>query len=281
MSNAPGELYVVATPIGNRDDITLRAIEVLRRVDLIIAEDTRHSGRLLEHLGIQRPMISLHEHNEIEATQRVVERLCSGQSLALISDAGTPLISDPGFPLIRRCREQGIRVVPVPGPSALLAALSVSGLPTDRFRFEGFLPRRQQARLAQLQTLRRETVTLVFYESSHRIDEMLHDLVTVFGPAREAVLTRELTKVHETIRLARLDDLLHWVESDENQRRGEFVVLVAGAEAGADTQPLDVDRLLSILLEELPLKQAAALAARISGDKKNALYRRALTLSER
>ncbi len=281
MSNAPGELYVVATPIGNRDDITLRAIEVLRRVDLIVAEDTRHSGRLLEHLGIQRPMISLHEHNEIEATQRVIERLCSGQSLALISDAGTPLISDPGFPLIRRCREQGIRVVPVPGPSALLAALSVSGLPTDRFRFEGFLPRRQQARLAQLQTLRRETVTLVFYESSHRIDEMLRDLATVFGPAREAVLTRELTKVHETIRLARLDDLLHWVEDDENQRRGEFVVLVAGAEAGADTQPLDVDRLLNILLEELPLKQAAALAARISGDKKNALYRRALTLSER
>jgi len=281
VSNAPGELYVVATPIGNRDDITLRAIEVLRRVDLIVAEDTRHSGRLLEHLGIQRPMISLHEHNEIEATQRVIERLCSGQSLALISDAGTPLISDPGFPLIRRCREQGIRVVPVPGPSALLAALSVSGLPTDRFRFEGFLPRRQQARLAQLQTLRRETVTLVFYESSHRIDEMLRDLATVFGPAREAVLTRELTKVHETIRLARLDDLLHWVEDDENQRRGEFVVLVAGAEAGADTQPLDVDRLLNILLEELPLKQAAALAARISGDKKNALYRRALTLSER
>lgn len=279
VSNGAGRLYVVATPIGNRDDITLRAIEVLRQVDRIVAEDTRHSGRLLEHLGIRRPMMSLHEHNEDDAAQRVIEQLQAGQSLALISDAGTPLISDPGFPLIRACREQGIAVVPVPGASALIAALSVSGLPTDRFRFEGFLPRRQQARLGHLQSLRRETATLIFYESSHRVVEMLHDLVQVFGAQRLAVLARELTKLHETIRAAPLGELLDWVEADENQRRGEFVVLLGGAPADAGSATSEVDELLRILLAELPLRQAAGLAARITGEKKNQLYRRALELS--
>jgi len=278
VSNAAGKLYVVATPIGNRDDITLRAIEVLRGVDRIVAEDTRHSRRLLDHLGVQRPMMSLHEHNEGEAAQRVIGLLRAGECLALISDAGTPLISDPGFPLIRACREQEIEVVPVPGPSALIAALSVSGLPTDRFRFEGFLARRRAARLAQLQDLVRESATLVFYESSHRIGEMLQDLVAVFGRARRSVLARELTKIHETVRAAPLGELLEWVEGDENQRKGEFVVLLAGAEAGGEGPSLDVDRLLRILLDELPLRQAAALAARISGENRNALYRRALEL---
>lgn len=275
-----GRLYVVATPIGNRDDITLRAIDVLRGVDLIVAEDTRHSRRLLDHLGINRPMMSLHEHNEDEAARRVIGRLRAGESLALISDAGTPLISDPGFPLIRACREQDITVVPIPGPSALLAALSVSGLPTDRFRFEGFLPRRQQARLTQLQGLRNETATLVFYESSHRISETLPDLQRVFGEQRAAVLARELTKLHETVHSAPLGELVAWVEADENQRKGEFVVLIAGAGAGAaaDGPALDVDRLLRTLLEELPLKQAAGLAARITGGKRNLMYQRALEL---
>jgi 16S rRNA (cytidine1402-2'-O)-methyltransferase len=275
-----GRLYIVATPIGNLDDITLRAIEVLRQVDRIVAEDTRHSRHLLGHLGIQRPMMSLHEHNEAEAAQRVIRYIERGESLALISDAGTPLISDPGFALVRTCRERGIQVVPVPGVSALLAALSVSGLATDRFRFEGFLPRRQQARTARLDALRGEAVTLVFYESAHRITATLHDMATVFGADRRAVMARELTKLHETVVAMPLGDLLSRVETDANQRKGEFVLLVEGAESARDGHDVDIDRLLRVLLEELPLKQAAALAARITGCKKNTLYRRALELTE-
>ena len=281
MSNTAGRLYIVATPIGNLDDITLRAIEVLRSVDRVVAEDTRHSGRLLMHLAIDRPMLSLHEHNEAEAAQRVIAHLSAGESLALVSDAGTPLISDPGYGLVRLCREQGIEVVAVPGPSALVAALSVAGLPTDRFRFEGFLPRRQQARVAHLESLRIETVTLVFYESSHRILDALQDMVDVFGASRRAVLGRELTKLHETVLSAALGELLDRVRTDENQRKGEFVILLAGADAEADAASMDTDALLSALLEELPLRQAASLAARISGKKKNLLYRRALELEGR
>lgn len=282
MSNAAGRLYIVATPIGNRDDITLRAIEVLRSVDRILAEDTRHSRRLLDHIGVNRPLIAVHEHNELQAVERLVGWLLAGESLALISDAGTPLISDPGFPLVRACRAHGIGVVPVPGASALLAALSVSGLPTDRFRFEGFLPRRQQARLTALQSLTHETVTLVFYESSHRVLETLHDMLSVFGGGREAVLARELTKLHETVLSGALGDLVAQVEADENQRRGEFVLLVAGVAEGdaADTRP-EADALLRILLDDLPVKQAAGLAARITGQKKNLLYQRALELAGR
>jgi 16S rRNA (cytidine1402-2'-O)-methyltransferase len=233
------------------------------------------------HLAIDRPMLSLHEHNEAEAAQRVITHLTAGESLALVSDAGTPLISDPGYGLVRRCREQGIEVVAVPGPSALIAALSVSGLPTDRFRFEGFLPRRQQARLAHLQSLLNETVTLVFYESSHRILDALQDMSDVFGTSRHAVVGRELTKLHETVLSAPLGDLLARVRADENQRKGEFVVLLAGADAAVDASSMDTDALLSVLLEELPLRQAANLAARISGKKKNLLYRRALELDGR
>lgn len=281
MSNPVGRLYIVATPIGNRDDITARAVEILRAVDRIVAEDTRHSGRLLAHLGVDRPLMSLHEHNESEAALRVIDHLRAGEALALISDAGTPLISDPGFSLVRDCRQLGVRVEPIPGPSALVAALSISGLPTDRFRFEGFLPRRQKARLTHLESLRRETVTIVFYESSHRILDTLHDLLTVFGPDRPAVLARELTKLHETVRSAPLAELLDWVQADENQRRGEFVVMLAGADAETQMSSAKIDSLLRILLDELPLKQVAHVAARISGEKKNRLYRRALELSGR
>ena len=281
MSNAAGRLYVVATPIGNRDDITLRAIGVLRDVDRVVAEDTRHSRRLLEHLGISRPMMSLHEHNESDAARRVIDCLKAGESLALVSDAGTPLISDPGFPLVRACREQGITVVPIPGPCALIVALSVSGLPTDRFRFEGFLPRRQQARLALLETLRCETGTLIFYESSHRILEALRDLVDIFGSDRLAVLARELTKLHETVKALPLGELLAWVGADDNQRKGEFVLLLAGARSTPDGVTPDADSVLKILLDELPLKQAVSLAARISGEKKNLVYQRALDLAGR
>jgi 16S rRNA (cytidine1402-2'-O)-methyltransferase len=269
----------VATPIGNRDDISLRAIETLRGVDRIVAEDTRHSRPLLEHLGVQRPMLALHEYNEDGAARRVIGHLRDGESLAVISDAGTPLISDPGFPLVHACREQGIRVVPVPGPSALIAALSVSGLPTDRFRFEGFLPRRSSARLAHLETLRREASTLVFYESSHRILDCLNDLVAVFGEVRPAALARELTKVHETVLADPLAVLRDHVATDDNQRRGEIVLLVGGARGHGGQHVIETDALLGVLLEELPLKQAAALAARITGDKKNRLYQRALELA--
>lgn len=281
MSNAPGQLFVVATPIGNLDDITLRAVKVLQQVDRILAEDTRHTRRLLDHLGISGPMLALHEHNESEASARLIALLAAGESLALVSDAGTPLISDPGFPLVRACRQQGYAVVPVPGPSAVVAALSVSGLATDRFRFEGFLPRKPQARLSFLQTLAREPATLVFYESSHRILASLRDLVSAFGADRLGVVARELTKVHETVRAAPLGELLAWAEADANQQKGEFVVLVAGAAKTESTAIFDADVLLCTLLGELPLKQAAGLAAQITGQKKNALYQRALELVER
>lgn len=278
VSNGPGRLFVVATPIGNLEDITQRAIRVLGEVDRVVAEDTRHSRGLLEHLGIDRPMLSLHEHNEDQARDRVLALLEAGESLALVSDAGTPLISDPGFPLVRACRERGIGVVPVPGASALIAALSVSGLPTDRFCFSGFLPRRQAARRGELEALLGESMTLVFYESSHRISETLTDMVAVFGGERRAVLARELTKIHETLISAPLSELLSRVAADENQRRGEIVLLVSGAPPAADALDAEAERLLRILLEELPVKQAAHLAARISGGKKNAFYQRALTL---
>lgn len=268
-----GILYIVATPIGNLGDISARAVEVLSKVDLIAAEDTRHSGRLLQHLAINRPMWSLHEHNERKVSQAVVERLLGGDSIALISDAGTPLISDPGYPLTRLAHQAGIRVVPIPGASALIAALSVSGLATDRFIFEGFLPAKTSGRQKRLAPLVDEPRTLVFYESPHRIVESLQDMVACFGPGREALIARELTKTFETLRLAPLGELLAWVQGDENQRRGEFVVAVAGAPP-REQQGLDpeAERVASLLAEELPLKQAAALAAKISGEKKNALY---------
>lgn len=281
VSNAAGRLFVIATPIGNRDDITLRAISVLREADRILAEDTRHSRRLLDHLGIQRPMLALHEHNEAEAVQRIVDLLLQGESLALISDAGTPLISDPGFPLVRRCREEGIAVVAVPGACAAIAGLCVSGLPTDRFRFEGFLPRKQQARVAHLESLRRESATLVFYESSHRIEDALADIAAAMGEDRHVVIARELTKVHETILAGGVGEVLAQVRADENQRKGEFVVMIAGAITEGGDASIEADALLETLLEELSVKQAAGLAARITGQKKNALYQRALELSAR
>lgn len=272
-----GRLYIVATPIGNLDDISLRAIGVLRAVDRIVAEDTRHSRRLLDYLSIQRPILSLHEYNEDAATRRVLACLERGESLALVSDAGTPLISDPGFPLVRSCRELGLQVVPVPGASAVIAALSVSGLPTDRFRFEGFLPRKQQARITRLDALRGEIATLVFYEASHRIIETMRDMVAVLGAGRHAVLARELTKTHETVVALPLGELLALVEGDPQQRLGEFVLLLAGASDDPDVG--DADGLLRILLAELPLKQAVVLAARVTGHKRNALYQRALALT--
>ena len=277
-SQQAGCLFVVATPIGNLGDISARALEVLQEVDLIAAEDTRHTRGLLRSYGINRPMLALHEHNEDAWVSRLTARLQAGERIALVSDAGTPLISDPGFALVRACREAGVELACVPGPSALIAALSVAGLPTDRFRFEGFLPRKPAARRNLLSGLREEAATLVFYESSHRVLEALQDMYETLGGERYAVLARELTKLHETVLAGSLEQLLGQVRVDENQRRGEFVLMLAGAEPREDDATARLDEVLPVLLEELPLKQAAGLAARLVGVKRNAAYRRALQL---
>lgn len=272
MSIEAGALYIVATPIGNLGDLSPRAVDVLRQVDHIAAEDTRHSAGLLRHFSITTPLVSLHEHNEREKSAALLARLAAGESIALISDAGTPLISDPGYVLVRDAQAAGLKVVPLPGPSALIAALSASGLPTDRFCFEGFLPAKSGNRRKQLESLRDEPRTLVFYESPHRIVESLADMVTVFGPQREAVVARELTKTFETIRHASLGELAKWVVEDANQQKGEFVLLLHGAPAATEDEDREGQRIAELLAEELPLKQAAALAARISGGRKNSLY---------
>ncbi len=270
---------MVATPIGNLDDLSVRAVHTLQAVDLIAAEDTRHSRPLLRHFGIKTALIALHEHNERELMPRLLGQLQDGHSIALISDAGTPLISDPGFPLVRECHRQGIRVSPIPGPSAAICALSAAGLPSDRFLFEGFLPRTHSARCERLQRLKQEPCTLVFYESNHRVAESLQDMRSVLGAERPALMARELTKLHETLISAPLEELLQQVEADPMQRKGEIVLLVAGAkpEASAE-QAAETSRILEILLKELPVKQAAALTARITGEKKNQLYQEALAL---
>jgi 16S rRNA (cytidine1402-2'-O)-methyltransferase len=275
----PGSLYVVATPIGNLADLSPRAVEVLRSVQRIAAEDTRHSRKLLQHFSIQTPLLAVHEHNERDVAPRLVEQLCSGHSLALISDAGTPLISDPGFNLVRLARAAGVRVIPVPGPCALVCALSASGLATDRFVFEGFLPAKRAARRARLDELKHDPRTLVLYESSHRVVDCLQDLAELFGGARQAVLARELTKQFETIRDGSLQELAQWVVADSNQQKGEIVLLLAGRAQPEKYQVSpEAEQLLATLLEELPVKLAAKLAARITGLNKRDLYDRALRL---
>ncbi|WP_213630429.1 MULTISPECIES: 16S rRNA (cytidine(1402)-2'-O)-methyltransferase [Pseudomonas] len=273
-----GKLYVVATPIGNLDDISARALRVLREVSLIAAEDTRHSVRLLQHFGIDTPLAACHDHNEREEGGRFLARLQAGEDVALISDAGTPLISDPGYHLVRRVRAAGIAVVPVPGPSALIAALSAAGLPSDRFIFEGFLPAKTAGRRSRLESVKEEPRTLIFYEAPHRILECLEDMVSIFGGERQAVLARELTKTFETLKGSPLAALRDWVASDSNQQRGECVLLVAGWQApeGEDAISGEALRVLDLLLAELPLKRAAALAAEITGVRKNLLYQAAL-----
>jgi 16S rRNA (cytidine1402-2'-O)-methyltransferase len=271
--HAPGKLWIVATPIGNLDDLSARAQTILRQADLIAAEDTRHSGALLQHYGIPTRRVALHEHNEREASADLVQRMRDGAQVALVSDAGTPLISDPGFRLVRAAREAGIAVSPVPGACAAIAALSVAGLPSDRFVFEGFLPAKPTARRAHLQALATETRTLIFYESSHRIVEALDDLAAVFGSDRRAVVARELTKLFETV----LDDSLAGlgvrVNADANQQRGEFVILVAGAgDDAAAARLVEGRRVFELLRKDLPPGRAAKLAAEITGAPRNALY---------
>ena len=268
----PGCLWVVATPIGHRDDLSARAIATLRAVAVIAAEDTRHSRPLLLHHGIATPLVALHDHNEREVVDALVARLQGGESVALISDAGTPLISDPGFRLVRAARAAGIRCAPVPGACAAIAALSVAGLPSDRFAFEGFLPPKAAARRSRLRELAGEPRTIIFYESSHRVAESLADMRDAFGADREAVLARELTKMFETVLGEPLAELAARVAADPDQQRGEHVIVVAGRGEEADAKLAEGRRVFAILRDELPPAKAAKLAAAISGAPRKLLY---------
>jgi 16S rRNA (cytidine1402-2'-O)-methyltransferase len=271
-TTAAGTLHVVATPIGNLADLSPRALDTLRAVSAVCAEDTRRTRQLLAHYGIERPLIALHEHNEADIAANLVTRIRAGESLALVSDAGTPLVSDPGFRLVRAARAAGIRVSPVPGASALIAALSVAGLPSDRFVFEGFLPAKAGARRQRLAALAGETRTLLFYESSHRIADTLADCIDAFGAQRHAVLARELTKLFETVLDGTLEQLHARVEADPDQRRGEFVLLVHGAGDDADARITEGRRVYALLGEHLPPSTAAKLAAELTGAPRKALY---------
>ncbi|MDO8268308.1 MAG: 16S rRNA (cytidine(1402)-2'-O)-methyltransferase [Moraxellaceae bacterium] len=274
-----GVLYVVATPIGNLDDWSPRAVATLKAVSVVAAEDTRHSGRLLQHFNIPTRLVAVHDHNEAGRVQGLLDQLGRGDDIALISDAGTPLISDPGYRLVAAAQSAGLRVVPVPGACAAIAALSAAGLPSDRFIFEGFLPAKTAGRRERLRQLAGETRTLMFYEAPHRIVECLQDMVAVLGAERRIVLARELTKTFETVRQYSLTEMLAWVSTDPDQQRGEIVLVLEGLpDAVGEQDWQEADRVLGILLEELPVKQAAALAASITGLKKNALYERALGL---
>ena len=270
-----GTLFVVATPIGNLEDLTPRARQTLATVDLVAAEDTRHTQRLLSNIGAKPALMAVHDHNEERALHRVIAALESGRDVALVSDAGTPLVSDPGFRLVRRAHEKGIRVVPLPGASALTAALSVAGLPTDRFCFEGFAPSRSAARRQWLEGLASETRSIVMYESVHRIADCLADLVAIFGADRQAFIGRELTKMHEQCVQESLGELQRRVDSGDITSKGEFVLVISGA-APTDTSMLDIDRLLDELGSHLSAKDAARIAANVSGLKKNDLYKRIL-----
>ncbi|SPW34802.1 16S rRNA (cytidine(1402)-2'-O)-methyltransferase [Edwardsiella tarda] len=269
-------LYVVPTPIGNLGDITQRALATLKAVDLIAAEDTRHTGMLLQHFAINARFFALHDHNEQQKADLLIDKLRAGQSIALVSDAGTPLINDPGYHLVRRCREAGIRVVPLPGACAATTALCAAGIPSDRFCYEGFLPAKSKARRDRLRALQQEPRTLIFYESTHRLLESLEDMVSELGGARYVVLARELTKTWENIHGAPVAQLLAWVREDENRRKGEMVLIVEGYQADEEALSPEALRTLALLQAELPLKKAAALAAEIHGVKKNALYKYAL-----
>ena len=296
---SPGTLYLVATPIGNLTDITQRAVAVLQRVDMIAAEDTRHSQRLLSHFAIKSKLLSYHEHNEDRITGSLIEQLTSGKSIALISDAGTPLISDPGYRLVTKIHDfnqhvatdesqrdaplvsaTAINIVPVPGVCAAITALSAAGLATDVFTFEGFPPAKQGARLHYLEQLAEQYRTMIFYISCHRIVETLNDMSTVFGKNRRVTYARELTKTFETIKRSELSALIDWIESDDNQRKGEIVLVVEG-KLDSEGDESQVDHYLSVLLEELPVKQSVSLVVKMTGESKNDVYKRALELKAR
>lgn len=275
-----GTLFVVATPIGNREDLSPRARETLANVDLIAAEDTRHTGRLLSHFGIKTPLFALHDHNEDKVVAGLIADLKSGKSIALVSDAGTPLISDPGYRLVSTAHTENVRVTPIAGPSAVTAALSAAGLPTDRYCFEGFLPARKKARKDRLAELASEPRSLVFFESVHRIRDSLEDLMAAFGAHRNAFVGRELSKMHEQCVQATLAELLRQVDEGDIPSKGEFVVIVSGSEE-TQSMSLGVDKLLRDLAEHLPPKTAAKIVANATGESRNDLYERLLTLKKR
>ena len=272
-----GTLYVVATPIGNLEDLTPRALKTLAEVNLIAAEDTRHTGRLLMHIGCKTRLLALHDHNEEKVVGSIIKKLLDGDSVALVSDAGTPLVSDPGFRLVREAHNSDITVSPIPGASAVTAALSSAGIATDRFCFEGFPPSKQVARKSRLESLANEQRTLVFYESVHRITECIVDMVAVFGEDRQAFIGRELTKMHEQCVQETLGELRRSIEDGSIVSKGEYVIVVAGAAEPQDS-PLEVDRLLKALSSHLSAKDAARVAAEATGEKRNALYERLLQL---
>ncbi|MDY4279618.1 MAG: 16S rRNA (cytidine(1402)-2'-O)-methyltransferase [[Pasteurella] mairii] len=273
MNNLSGILYIVATPIGNLQDMTARALDIFNQVDLIAAEDTRHSGLLLNHYGIKKPFFTLHDHNEQQKADLLVEKLRQGNHIALISDAGTPLISDPGFHVVRKCRQAGIRVVPLPGACAAITALCASGIASDRFCFEGFLPAKSKARRDKLTELADEVRTLIFYESTHRILDSLVDIESVLGAERYVVLAREITKTWETIIGDEVGRLRMWLAEDPNRTKGEMVLIIEGksAQPSAEFSPQAI-KALQLITQELPLKKAAAIVAELYGYKKNALY---------
>jgi len=274
-----GTLFIVATPIGNLDDITFRAVEILKSVDIILAENTRHSKKLLQHLNITKSIRAFHEHNEREKTKAIIDELHSGKSIALISDAGTPLISDPGYFLVVQAKKEGLRVVPIPGASALITALSASGLASDSFTFLGFLPSKQIARIKLLKTLLNQTKTSIFYESPKRILATLTDMHAIFGDSREVCLAKELTKVFETIQTDSIPNLINYLTADENNQKGEFVILIAANDkidiVEAETR---LDSLLPILCAEMGASKAAKLAAKITGIDKKICYKKAIDL---
>ena len=273
------QLFVVATPIGHLDDISYRAIEVLKSVSLIAAEDTRTSMQLLKHFNISTPLTACHDHNESNKIDQLIQRLLNGENMALISDAGTPLISDPGFKFVRAAQEHNIRVIPVPGACAAIAALSAVGLPSDRFSFEGFLPSKQSQRLLNLEKLKDETQTMIFYEAPHRILECVKDMANVFGADRPVGFAREITKTFETIRKMTLGELIEFIAKDANQQKGEIVLVVGGATVEKDMDQEKLDNLLLRLLQDLSVKAASQLAADLTSIKKKVAYQRALELT--
>ena len=276
-----GTLYVVATPIGNLGDMTIRGLETLKTVDAIAAEDTRHTSGLLSHFGISKKLIAVHEHNEHQSAEKLLTQLQAGESIALVTDAGTPGISDPGAVVVDLVRKAGVKVVPIPGASAVIAALSASGIMQNGFHFHGFLPASGAARRKVLESLKSQTVTLVFYEAPHRIVECVEDLANVLGGERRLTFARELTKTFETFHTCAASDASAWLQADTNQQRGEFVLLVeAAAVKEADEIPEETVRVLKLLLADLPLKQAVKLATEITHEKKNVLYEFALKLKE-
>lgn len=273
LENAAGSLYIVATPIGNLEDLSQRALDTLRNVDIIAAEDTRHSKHLLAYYNISRPLVSCHDHNEDKKADSFIEKIRKGLNIALISDAGTPLISDPGYRLVKAAHEQGVSVVPIPGACAAIAALSAAGLPSDKFSFEGFLPAKSSARIHQLQQLAFEERTMIFYEAPHRVLACLDDMLETFGAERQVALARELTKKFETIRLGTLSSLVEWSSGDSDQQRGEMVIIVSGFEKQNKNElSAEEKRIMRVLLEELPLSQAAAIGSKLLDMGKKNLY---------